>query len=135
MAATNKAPLFDTNISKDQCKDTGMAMVLILLLVGYFLENTLFYHVAIFALLINMIIPKIYYPVAILWFGLSNILGAVMSKVILTIVFFVVVVPIGFLRKIAGKDPMKLKPWKKDDQSVMKVRNHTFTAKDLEKPY
>ncbi len=135
MAKTDKTSLFDTNISKDQCKDTGMAMMLILLLVGYFTKDVLYYHIATIALLVNMIVPKIYYPIAIVWFGLSNLLGSVMSKVLLSIVFFVVVVPIGFLRRISGKDPMLLKHWKRGSESVMKVRNHTFMAKDLEKPY
>ena len=135
MATVKKAPLFNTKISKDQCKDTGMAAVLILLLIGYYTKNTSYYHLAIIALLVNMIVARAYYPVAILWLGLSNMLGAVMSKVILTIVFFLVVVPVGFVRKMLGKDPMLLKLWKRGRQSVMKVRNHTFTAKDLEKPY
>ena len=112
-----------------------MAVVLILLLIGYFTKNINYYHLAIIALLINMIVTRAYYPVAVLWFGLSNMLGAVMSRVILTIVFFLVVVPVGLVRKLLGKDPMLLKSWKKGRQSVMKVRNHTFTAKDLEKPY
>lgn len=135
MATPGKFTLLVTKIGKDQCKDTGMAMVLILLLTGYFTDNPLFYQIAILVLLVNMIAPRAYYPLAILWFGLSNILGAVMSKVILAIIFFVVVVPVGLLRKVAGKDPMLLKRWKKGSHSAMKVRNHTFTAKDLEKPY
>lgn len=135
MATVKKAPLFNAKISKDQCKDTGMAAVLILLLIGYYTKNPSYYHLAIIALLVNMIVARAYYPVAILWLGLSNMLGAVMSKVILTIVFFLLVVPVGFVRKVLGKDPMLLKLWKRGRQSVMKVRNHTFTAKDLEKPY
>lgn len=130
-----KNKFIDTNMTKDQCKDTGMAMVLILLLIGYFTGTILYYNLAILALLVTMIVPKIYYPIAIVWFGFSHVLGSIMSKVILSIVFMLVVVPIGIIRKIAGKDAMMLKPWKKGHESVMKVRDHTFVAEDLEKPY
>ena len=39
--------LFSTKISKTQCNDTGMAMTLILLLVGFFTENSFYYKSAI----------------------------------------------------------------------------------------
>ncbi len=135
MALGNNNKFFATDMSKDQCKDTGMAMVLILLLIGFFKGVVVCYHASIIVLLVTMTFPKLLYPIAIVWFGISNVMGAVMSKVILSIVFLLVVLPIGIFRKIMGKDAMQLKPWKKGKASVMKVRNHTFTAEDLEKPY
>ncbi len=135
MALGDSKTFFTTDMNKDQCKDTGMAMVLILLLIGYFTKTIAYYHTATIALLVTMTIPRLFYPIAIFWFGLSNVMGAVMSKVILSLVFILVVVPIGIFRKVIGKDAMMLKSWKKGTASVMKVRNHTFTAEDLEKPY
>jgi len=59
----------------------------------------------------------------------------VVSKILLSILFFLVVLPIGLLRKIMGKDSMQMKSWKKSSESVFRQRNHQFSAKDLETPY
>jgi len=126
---------FPKKISKDQAKDTGMAMVLICFLLGYFSQREDFFTLGIILLLIDMIYPNLYRPVATIWFGLSNVLGTITSKVLLTVIFLVIVTPVGLIRRIAGADSMQLKRWKKDDSSVFGVREHIFKPEDIEKPY
>jgi len=126
---------FSTEISKKQTSDTGMAMVLILLIIAMLTDNNIYLVVSIIALVINMTYPKFYYPFAIVWLGLSHLIGTIVSKVLLSIVFFLIVVPIGFLRKILGKDSLQLSNFKKSSESVMKVRNYSFTSDDIKKPY
>ena len=124
-----------TRLSRKQCSDAGMAAVLILLLVGVFTGRVLFYQLAIPALVLNMIVPKFWYPFAVCWFGLSQLLGDVVSRVLLSAVFFVIVMPVGALRKLSGKDTLKLKQFKRSDASVMISRDHLYTRSDLEKPF
>lgn len=126
---------FPRAISNKQASDTGMAIMLILLLIGLFTKNDVYYKIAIPVLIINMTFPRFYYLFAIIWFGFSKILGTVMSKIILTIVYIVLVIPVGLFRRILGKDSLKLSEFKKGDNSVMMTRNYTFTSKDIEKPY
>jgi hypothetical protein len=59
----------------------------------------------------------------------------VVPRILLAIVFFVVVTPIGVLRRLAGKDSLKLRAFKASPDSVMLERNHTFIGGDLERPY
>ena len=133
---TNRSSrFFSTSITKDQAKDSGMAIMLILMLIGFFTNNDLFYRIAIPVLLMNMIFPMFYYPFAILWFGLSNLLGTIVSKILLSIFFFIIVLPIALLRRLLGKDSLLLKKFKKSSKSVMKTRNQTYVAADLEKPF
>ena len=49
--------IFPKTISKKEAIDTGMAMVLLTLLVGYFAKNTLFFFAAIPLLVLNMTFP------------------------------------------------------------------------------
>lgn len=126
---------FQRTISHDQAKDTGMAMVLICLLIAFFGKKPQYCGIAIILLLADMIWPAIYQPMAKIWLGFSHIMGTVMSKVILTIVFFVLVTPLGYVRGIMGKDSLQLKKWKKDRSSAFRNRNHTFKAEDIEHPY
>ena len=129
------AESFKRSITKEQSKDTGMAMVLLLLLFsGAFKRETLV-TIAIVALVIDMTFPRLYRPVAVLWLGLSHLLGTVVSKILLTLVFFGVVTPIGLARKLLGFDSLKLRDFKSNENWVLVIRNHTFTGKDIEKPY
>lgn len=126
---------FPTSITKDQAKDSGMAIVLILLLIGFFAKDDLFYKIAIPVLLMNMIFPMFYYPFAIFWFGLSNLFGAIISKILLIVIYLIIVLPIAILRQLLGKDPLLLKKFKKCSESVMKTRNQIYVADDLEEPF
>ena len=112
-----------------------MAMVLLLLLLAVGLGQDNLIGIAIVAHLINMIYPPIYRPLAVLWFGLSHVTGALASRILLTIIFFTIVLPMSVARRLLGKDSLRLKRFKVGQESVMLVRNHTFVARDLEKPY
>jgi hypothetical protein len=131
----SKKKSFFGNISKEQAKDAGMAVVLILLLLGIFLKQQGFYPYAAAALVVNMIFPGIYKPFAFIWFGMATFLGTIMSKVLLTVVYILLVVPIGLLRRLFGKDSLQLKKFKKNGSSVFRDRNHLFQSTDIENPY
>ena len=121
--------------SANQAKDTGMAMVLVLLLVAHFWAIPSLIVWAIGVLLLVMIWPPLFSPLARVWFGLSHMMGTVGSKVLLTLVFAIITTPIGVIRRLFGADAMRLKNWKKGTDSVMVERDHLFTAGDLERPY
>jgi len=122
-------------ITKDQSRDTGMAMVLLCLIVFATSKRHGWLIVAMVLQVVNMAVPQIFRPVAVIWLGLSDVMGMVVSKILLSIVFFVIVTPIGILRRLAGKDSLKLRAFKGSADSVMLERNHTFIGRDLERPY
>jgi hypothetical protein len=122
-------------ITKDQSRDTGMAMVLLLLIVFLSRKREGWLFAAMLLHVLNMVVPQMYKPVAVIWLGLSDLLGAVVPKILLSVVFFIVVAPIAILRRLAGKDSLKLRSFKKGKESVMVERNHIFTIQDLERPY
>ncbi len=119
----------------EQAKDTGMAMVLICLLLGYWGKFPKFLPVSLVLLIITMAWPKAFTPLAGLWFGLSHLLSSVVSRVLLTIVFFVIVTPIGLIRRLIGADAMQLKKWKQGRDSVFVVREGPIQGKDMVNPY
>jgi hypothetical protein len=119
----------------EQAKDTGMAMVLISLLLGYVGKFPKFLPVSIVLLIITMAWPKAFKPLAGLWFGLSHLLGSVVSRVVLSILFFGIVTPIGLIRRWYGADSLQLKKWKQGRGSVFVVREGPLQEKDLSNPY
>ena len=64
------------------------------------------------------------------WMGLSHAIGGVMSKVILSIIFFFTLVPMAMLKRLFSKqDTLQLK--RKSKGSYFVERNHTYEPKDL----
>jgi len=127
--------LVTITIDKAKSRDTGLALVLIFLLLGLFLAGGMFLNLAIAALVVTMIVPGIFKPLAYVWFGLAHVLGTIFSKVLLFLVFILLVLPVGLMRGILGKDSLALKQWKKGSHSVFLTRDHLFTASDIDKPY
>jgi hypothetical protein len=123
-----------TNLS-EQSKDTGLAVVLILLLAWYFTGRENFILPAMGALILTMTWPKAFKPLSGLWFGLSHCLGSIVSKIFLSGIFFLMVTPVGLVRRWTGADAMRLKDWKNGAGSVFIDRGQVFSAGDLEKPY
>ncbi len=125
----------DKKITTEQCKDSGLALVLITLICFLVWKQPILIPLAIAFLLVTMTYPPIFKPFAIFWFALSTALGTVVSKIILTLLFYLLVFPIGLLRRTMGKDAMQIKDWKKSKKSVFHIRDHRFDSKDLENPY
>ena len=126
---------FSASITKEQAKDSGMAIVLILLIIGLITKDLIWFKVATGVLLMDMIFPMFYYPFAIFWFGLSGLMGSIVSKGLLLIIYLVLVLPVAFWRHLLNKDSLILKGFKRSNASVMRSRNYIYKAADLEKPF
>jgi hypothetical protein len=120
---------------RDRSRDTGLALVLLLLLAHAGSKRDVFATAALVVLVVAMALPLVFRPLSVIWFGLSHLLGAVMSRVLLTLVFFVVVTPIALVRRLLGHDTLQLRAFKAGVGSVMRERRHVFSRSDLEKPY
>ncbi len=119
----------------EQARDTGMALTLLCLIIVYFGQAYRLVPLAMALLIVTMVWPRAFRPLAGLWFGLAHLLGTVMSTIILTILFFGLVTPIGLLRRMLGADSLQLKKWKNGRESVFTVRADVVQKKDLQAPY
>ena len=120
----------------NKAKDTGQALVLLFLIVFLATANRLWLFSALAVLVVNMTCPIVFGPAAVVWFGFAELLGAVVSRILLTLVFFFLVLPVGFLRSLTGSDPMRLKEWKRTpDDSVFVERKHLYRPEDIVTPY
>lgn len=60
-------------------------------------------------LILGLINSNILYPLNRLWFKFGIFLGGIISPIIMGVIFFAVVTPIGLFMKILGKDLLSLK--------------------------
>ena len=118
-------------IKKQQCVEFGQVAILFVLFFAVKYKTAIWVDVAFGLALVTVLIPYLFYPFAFLWFGLSKILSVVGPVILMAIIFFVVVMPIGLFRKLMGSDNLKLRQFKKASGSVMHVRDHVFTKDDL----
>jgi len=64
------------------------------------------------------------------WNKLSLLLGKISNTILLTLIFFLVLTPMGLIRRLLGKGSMLRV--RQGQQSSFTDREHSFTKKDLE---
>lgn len=124
-----------SRITPLQERDTCMALTSLFLVLFCFLSEKEYVFISIAILVVGMVFPKFYKPIAYFWYGLANILGNFVSKILLTLVWICILFPVAFSRRLLGKDPMQLKQWKTNQHSCFHIRNYTYKPSDLEHPY
>jgi hypothetical protein len=120
---------------KKQCVDCGISLVLVFLAMGLYTGRKTFFLIAFVIQLIIVLWPLLLRPPAVVWFGILKITGELMSAVLLGLVFFVVVVPVGMIRKWMGKDRLILRDFKKNRSTVFTERRHVYKSADLDHPF
>jgi len=102
----------------------GGVLILISALLFYFEKSSAIYFGVIGGVLFfaGIIIPQILKPLNKVWMGLAIVLGFFMSRVILTILYYLVLTPISFIAKIVGKKFMTLN-YDRSAQTYWEKRN------------
>ena len=80
-------------------------------------------------LILGLLNSKILYPLNKIWFKFGLLLGKLVSPLIMAIIFFLVVTPIGILMRILNKDLLNLKfnksksYWIEKNEQKSKMKN------------
>lgn len=122
-------------VSDSQIRETGILFGVVCVFLGLYTTDQFWFFIAIGVLLVTLLIPIFLKPLAFLWFGFSKALGWVTSRIVLFVIFWGLVTPMGLIRKAMGKDSMGLNQFKKGGNSAFTERNHEFTASDLKYPF
>jgi hypothetical protein len=118
-------------ITKKKCIEFGLVAILVTIFLSIYQKQSYFITWAFILTLLTLLIPILFYPFAAIWFWLSKILSFIGSRVFLTIIFFIVVTPMGLIRRLFKKDSLKIYQFKKSTKSVLTDRDHLYTADDF----
>ena len=106
----------------------GFFFTIIFILIGvYFLYEKsitiayIFFILAAAFLIITIIKAEVLLPLNKLWMRFGLMIGAIVSPIVLGIIFFGLFTPISLLMKVLGRDELRLKLFKR--QSHWKMRN------------
>ena len=76
--------------------------------------NALPLGISIVFLILGLFNSKILNPLNVIWFKFGLLLGRIISPLVMGIIFFLVVTPIGVIMRVFGKDILSLKYNKKN---------------------
>jgi hydrogenase-4 membrane subunit HyfE len=105
-------------------------LVLVLaLLAGYYFNKSPYWLVgAALLIAITLLIPALAEKIHVGWMKLGEGMGFITSKIILTLIFFLILVPLSWIAALFRKPVMKMKP---GADSFFKSRNVTYTAQSM----
>ena len=132
--------LEEIKLIKTENKDLrsfGITFGIIFLIIAGFLlyiENEsfrLFIVISSAFIIFGFLIPIILKPIYIVWMSFAIILGWFMTRFILSLLFYLIVTPIGLITRVLGKDFLELKKeasngsyWNQRKSSLEKNQNY-----------
>ncbi|MCG8373163.1 MAG: hypothetical protein MI700_06500 [Balneolales bacterium] len=111
---------------------TQLVIVVGLLVVAAIFDNEYIAYASLVIGLIMLIIPPAGNWIVWGWFKLAEVLSRVVNPTVLGLLYFLFISPIAIAFRLAGNDPMRLKD---NRGSLFETREHTYTKRDLEKPW
>jgi hypothetical protein len=82
---------------------------------------------------VALVFPRGLRPLYRLWMGIGRVLAWVNTRLILGLVYFVVLVPVGLVMKLFGHDPLARKL--RHTAVTYRVPSRTLDPEQMEKPY
>jgi hypothetical protein len=105
-------------------------LVLLLIVLFFITKSPVLLYFAIGIAGVGLFLNKISSLIYLGWTKLSQFLAFVMTRLVLSIVFFLVLFPVSLIYRMTKKDPLKLKPNRYP--SLFETRSKHFTSADLE---
>ncbi len=118
---------------KQKNQETVLAIVLGLLVFWYFTRINLLVYISLVLVIIGLLIQPLAGWITWFWMKLSHVMGWVMSKVILSVIFYLFLFPIAALSRLFKPDLLHLK--KGNKASHYTERNHKYVSEDLDNPW
>ena len=127
-------------ITKEEIRKFGIVIGIILIIIGVILfwKKNISYPMlmitGIFLLVGGLSIPIILKPIYLIWMIFATILGWLMTRVILSLLFFGLITPISLIARLMGKKFIYLKG-DKINNSYWNYRSNRAQNVDYEKQY
>jgi hypothetical protein len=115
--------------------ETLAVLAVACLVCGLVFKAPPFGYAALGLLLIGLFFKRLALKLSEAWLRFARILGAVNSKVLLTLLYYLILVPVAVLSRWNTGDALKLKRGDDNHRSYWIVREHQFEPRDLERPW
>jgi hypothetical protein len=109
---------------------TILVIVTGLLALSLIFQLTWLTKVTVIIGVVAIFIPAAAKGIEWVWLKLATFLGWINSRILLSIVYFLFLMPLAWVSRLFTKDPLVLR--KRKTASLFVTRNHLYTKKDLE---
>ena len=89
--------------------------------------------VAIVLIALALVHPRALAPLHRGWMKVGHVLGAINSRIVLGALFFLIIVPLGFVLRVLGKNPMRSADPQASSYRIETARRND--GKDMERPF
>jgi len=117
------------NMKKEKIFETILTLVTALIILSLIFKTKHLLSMAWILGLVGLFIKPLAEFISKMWLKLSEIMGSISSKIILSLVFFLFLVPIAFIYRLFNKDSLLIKNTKR---SLFFNRDHKYTKEDFE---
>ena len=120
---------------KSDLRNFGIIVGIILLIISGFLfwkekeSYQIFLTVGTILFMLGILVPAILKPIYWIWMIFASILGWFMTRVILTLLFYAMLTPIGIISRFLGKQFIEL-VWKEKDSTYWNYRSPGIIEKE-----
>lgn len=118
--------------SKEEKLKAQLVIVTGFLFLYFLFKKSPFLYSSLILGLVFLFIPLLGSWITSLWLKLVELLGWINLRILLSIVYFVFLLPISFLFRMFVVNPLSLT---NTNSSLYINRDHLYTAKDLENPW
>jgi hypothetical protein len=126
---------------RSELKKFGITMGIVLGLLGGFLlwrgkvYYPIFFIISTLFLVLGLTLPVLLKPIQKIWMILAVLMGWFMTRIILIILFYLIVTPIGLLARLFGKDFLNTKFNRNLDSYWIPKKTVTFDKKNYENQF
>ena len=120
---------------KSDFRKFGITIGVILLIIAGFLfwkekeSFQIILTVGTILFVLGILVPAILKPIYWTWMIFATILGWIMTRVILSLLFYIIITPIGLIPRFFGKQFLELK-WDKSKESYWNLRTNEHLQKE-----
>ena len=111
-------------------KSFGIVFFVVFFIISFWDFNGEYYQIKFFPLFISVIFlvlglinSKLLTPLNLIWIKFGELLGKIISPIVMGVVYFIIITPIGFFVRLLGKDLLNIKFSKKDSYWIKREKN------------
>lgn len=127
--------------TKKDLRKFGLTVGIVIAIISavlFYYERASYFYFGLAAMLLiipAIVFPQVLRPLNKIWMSLAIILGWFMTRVILSILYYLILTPIGWIAKIAGKEFLDLN-WKEKKESYWIKRDKKIPGRiDYERQF
>ena len=125
--------------SNKAIRSFGITISIILFIIYGFLiyygkEDSQFFAIIALTLVAGIILPILLKPIYLVWMIFAVILGWIMTRIILSVIFYLIITPIGIVTRLIGDDFLGLKKINTNSYWNNRDNNHEINQ-DYEKQF